>query len=377
MRKIFDGHLHTFRFKVSVRESIDLFRRQFERFNIKKCTFLSLPCDPVYGRTGLEVTDSTDNIKSIYFKKIFSPDAYAYAGLEYKHLDLKDTKAVAEDLLRQVKEYKKVGFDGMKMYEGHPNMHQVLGYKLTDEVYDLYLDQCEKENFPRIMHLAHPPYMWEFDKVDEYWRNRGCYFGPEFPTFNDLHKEVIGMMEKHPKLNFTLAHWGFLTFNKEMAEKFMSFENTKLDICPGGDNFFEVLEDKEYWLPFIEKYQDRMFYGTDSYNFEYDNEENWLRATGARPEFVQRWLSEDNEYVYAGKTFNGVKLPKEIQDKIYFDNLYKMLGEPNQVDLDYFITKCDELLKTVDENSLDRYNLWCMKNDFETMKKKGVLEYYG
>lgn len=36
MNKIFDGHLHTFRFKVPVRESIKLFSRQFERFNVEK-----------------------------------------------------------------------------------------------------------------------------------------------------------------------------------------------------------------------------------------------------------------------------------------------------------------------------------------------------
>ncbi len=375
MKKIFDGHLHTFRFKVSVRESINLFRRQFERFNIQKCTFLSLPCDPVYGQTGLEVTDSTDNIKSIYFKKVFSPNAYAYAGLEYKHLDIKDKEAVAKDLLRQVAEYKKVGFDGMKMYEGHPNMHQVLGYKLTDEVYDLYFDFCEKENFPIIMHLANPPYMWEYDKVDEYWRTRGCYFGEGFPTFEELHEEVLGMLEKHPKLNFTLAHWGFMTFNKKAMERFMAFENTKLDICPGGDNYAKIMEDTGYWLPFIEKYQDRIFYGTDSYNFEYENEENWLRATGARPIFVQNWLSEDTELsLYAMKT-KGIKLAEGIQEKILFDNLYKMLGAPNEVDLEYFIQKCEKMLETADENSLDRYNLWCMKNDFASMKEGKPLHF--
>lgn len=48
--KVFDGHLHTFRFKVSMRESIDLFKRQFERFNVEKMTFLALPCDACPGR---------------------------------------------------------------------------------------------------------------------------------------------------------------------------------------------------------------------------------------------------------------------------------------------------------------------------------------
>ena len=105
-----------------------------------------------------------------------------------------------------------------------------------------------------------------------------------------------------------------MTFNKEMAEKFMSFENTKLDICPGGDNFIEVLKDKEFWIPFIEKYSDRMFYGTDSYNFEYDNEENWTRATDNRPSMVQTFFSTNNEFQYGGKTYRGIKLAKKYRN---------------------------------------------------------------
>ena len=109
MAKVFDGHLHTFRFKVPVRESIDLFKRQFKRFGIEKGTFLALPCDPVYGKTGLEVTDPIDNVRAMYFKAVFAPNFYAYAGLQYSHLDLNDKKAVADDLLRQVKELKAIG----------------------------------------------------------------------------------------------------------------------------------------------------------------------------------------------------------------------------------------------------------------------------
>lgn len=372
--KIFDGHLHTFRFKVSVRESINLFQRQFDRFNIKKATFLSLPLDAVPGRVGIEDTDLLDNIRSIYFKSVFSPFTYAYAGLEYKGLDLSDKKAVAEDLLRQVKEFKAVGYDGMKMYEGHPNMHKVLGYDLDDEVYDLYWDWCEKENFPIIMHLANPEYMWHYDQVSEYWRARGCYFDETYPSFDGLHQEVLRMLKKHPKLNFTLAHWGFMTYNKEVAEQFMAFENTKWDVCPGDINMFNVLDDKEYWVEFIKKYSDKIFYGTDSYNFEYDNEENWLTATGRRPIFVQEFFGSDKESTYFNKKFKGIKLDKKYRKKIYYDNLSDMLGEPNKIDYDFFIKKCEKLLETVDENSLDRYNLWCMKNDFQTMQKGEKLK---
>ena len=373
--KVFDGHLHTFKFKVPVRESIDLFKTQFERFNVEKMTFLALPLDALPGKLEWGQTDEIDNIRVIYFKSVFAPNAYAYAGLEYKGLDVKDKKAVAQSLLEQVKDYKKVGYDGMKMYEGHPNHRKLLGYPLYDEIFDPYYDYCEKEGLPILMHLANPAYMWEEEKVSDYWKARGCYFDETYPTFAQFHEEIFKRLEKNPKLNFTLAHWGFLTYDKQSAEKFMSYENTKLDVCPGGDNFFNISEDKEYWIPFIEKYADRITYGTDSYNFEYDNEETWSRATGVRPVLVQKFLTTglNDEHEYIGRKYTGAGLTKVTQEKILYENLNKMLGSPNVIDYDYFINKCEKLLQIADENSLDKYNLWCMKNDFAEMKKGTFL----
>lgn len=367
--KVFDGHLHTFRFKVPVRESIDLFRRQFKRFNVEKMTFLALPCDAVPNRVEWDKTDLLDNLRVMYFKSVFSPNGYAYAGLEYKGLDTKDKKAVAADLLRQVKEYKRVGYDGMKMYEGHPNHRKLLGYSLDDEIFDPYYDYCEKEGFPIIMHLANPKYMWEEDKVDDYWKARGCFFDETYLPFDEFHAEILRRMEKNPKLRFTLAHWGFLTYNKAATEKFMSYENTMLDVCPGGPSFLEMQKDTAYWISFIEKYQDRITYGTDSYNFEYDNEENWLRATGARPSFVQNFFTMTTELNLYNEKHKGIGVSEKICNKIFYENLYNLLGEPKEIDYDYLIQKCEKLLETVDPESLDRYNLWCMKNDFESMKK--------
>lgn len=131
--------------------------------------------------------------------------------------------------------------------------------------------------------------------------------------------------------------------------------------------FFEILDDKEYWIPFIEKYADRITYGTDSYNFEYDNEENWQRATGLRPLLCHNFFASDMEHTYTGKTYTGIGLEKKLLKKIFYDNLNEMLGEPNTIDYDYFVKKCEKLLDVADPNSLDRYNLWCMKHDFQSM----------
>lgn len=366
--EIFDGHLHTFRFKVSVRESIDLFKRQFQRFNVKKMSFLALPLDAIPGKVEFEDTDLTDNIKAMYFKSVFSPNAYAYAGLEYKGLDVKNTEKLADELLRQVKEYKAVGYDGIKMYEGHPNHRKLLGYPLFHEVFDKFFDYCEKENFPILMHLANPAEFWDRNKVSDYWIARGCYFDESYPKFVDFHEEILKRMDKNPNLSLSLAHWGFLTYDKRKAEKFMSYKNTMLDVCPGGVNFFNILEDKDFWIPFIEKYSNRITYGTDSYNFEYDNEESWLKNTGNRPIFVQDFFLTDTKHFQGDREFIGVGLKKKFASKIFYENLANLLNEPNYINYDYFIEKCEKLFEKEGRDSLAGYNLWCMKNDFKSMK---------
>ncbi|MBR5900212.1 MAG: amidohydrolase family protein [Clostridia bacterium] len=377
MDKIFDGHLHTFLFKVPLRESIGLFQRQFDRFNVKKFTFLALPMDPVPGKRGVESTDNIDNLRVMYYKAAFTPNGYAYAGLEYDKLDLTDKKAVAEDLLRQVREFRKAGYDGIKMFEGHPNTRKTLGFALNDEVFDPFYEYCEKENFPIIIHVANAKYMWDKSQLSQYWIERGCAFDETYPSFDDLHQEVLGLLQKHPKLNYTVAHFGFMTYNKEVAEKFMSYENTKMDVTPGNNNYVNMDADREYWRDFIIKYSDKIVYGTDCYNFNFDNAVNFDRAIGNRPTLIKQFFETDKQIDLSANAISykikGFKIPKKYRKKIYFENNAKMHGEPNKIDFDYLIEKANEQLAKYTENDFEYYNLWCMTQDFETFKKGGKL----
>lgn len=366
----FEGHIHTFLFKVPVRESVEIFKRQFERFDVTKMVFLALPCEAEPGKLEFDKTDRMDNLRVMFYKSAFSPNGYAYAGLEYDKVDIKDKQAIAKELLRQAELYKSVGYDGLKMYEAHPNMRKLL-YAIDDEVYNGVFDFCEKEGFPITMHIANPPDFWDADKVSDYWKARGCYFDESFVSFDGLYDELMRRLDKNPKLKLKLAHWGFLTFNKANAEKYMSYPSTSVDVCPGGDNFFEILADREYWLPFIEKYADRITYGTDCYNFEYDNEENWLKVTGYRPLLVHNFLlgSTDEKYIYIDREYTAAGVSKESAEKIFFSNMQNMLGEPKKLDYDYLIAKCEELEKEKEDDTLEKYNLWCMKKEFENKKR--------
>ena len=384
MTKVFEGHTHQMFHsnKMPVRESVEVYKKQFKLTNVERVRFLALPCHarPEKNTTrgiGWNETEHIDNTKAMYFKCVFAPKGYAYAGLEYDKVDFNDKKAGAEELLRQVKEYKRVGFDGIKMFEGHPDTRYMLGCPLDDELFDLFYDFCEKEGFPIIMHLTNNPNMWDMTKINPGWLRLGRYYDERFPTFDQIQEELIRAIEKHPKLKFTLAHFGFLTFApKERVEKFMSFENTMLDLTPGGDNYFNILNDKEYWIPFIKKHIDRFTYGTDMYNFKYEGEELFTKSVTNRPNFVKRFFGTTEEYDYAGQKYRGIGLEQEMLDKIFYDNLYNLLKEPNKVDYDYFISKCDEVIKEFSVEHMEHHNIWCMKNDFISIKEKGYIEYF-
>ena len=384
MAKVFEGHTHQMYYnnKMPVRESVTLYKKAFKLTDVERVRFLALPCHARPEREnlrkiGFDETEHIDNTKAMYFKCAFSPKRYAYAGIEYDKVDFNDKKAGAKEILRQVKEYKRVGFDGMKMFEGHPNTRYMIGCPLDDEIFDPFYDFCEKEGFPIIMHLTNSPDMWDINKISAYWIGRGCYFDERFPSFDQMQEEIIRMLEKHPKLKFTLAHFGFLTFApKQRVEKFISFENTMLDVTPGGENYFNILKDKEYWIPFIKKHIDRFTYGTDMYNTLYDNARCFEISVTRRPTLVRQFFETTKEYEYSGKKYCGIGLEQTELDKLYYDNLYNLLKEPNKVDYDYFIAKCDQVIKEFKADHLEHHNIWCMKNDFISMKEKGYIDYF-
>ena len=350
--KVFEGHLH-FTFKVPVRESVEIFKQEFEETGTDKYCFLSIPSHGAVGN------DILQNSKALYYKAMFSPNAYAYAGLEYDYsLSEKDMQ---DDLLRQAKEYLSNGFDGFKMLEGMPKYRKFINFPLDDARYDKFYAYMEEQGKPIIMHLAHPRVFWDKEKLDEYWINRGCLYDESFPSFDHLINEAFGILKKFTNINLTLAHWGFLVHNRELMLKFMSYPNTRLDVTPGGEQYFEMIDDDiVWWKSFIEKYADRICYGTDLYQFEKNGVDNWKTAFHRRPDFVRNFFETDTEHFYGNQKFKGIKLDQKYLKKIYRDNLLELLGEPSKINYQYVIDRANELLKNATKESLDEYDLKCI-----------------
>ena len=340
MEKVFDSHVH-YSFEIPLEETIAIFREEFKATGTEKYAFMSLPHHA--NDYGTAVTfDDMQNIKGAYLKHVFSPNAHTFAGLEHP-LEETDKKKYADNLLKQAEEYMAAGFDGFKMLEGYPSMRKAMKMPLCDEAYDKYYSFLEENNVPVTMHIANPEENWDSMKVSEYARKVGRYCDSTYPTKAELHAEVDAIMKKHPRLRLALAHYGFLTYNIKDARRFLDdYENTVLDITPGGEQYFNMLKDWDTWHEFFVQYQDRIVYGTDFYAFPKD--EKWEENFKRRTNFVRQFFETDTEHLYIDKTFRGIKLEESIRKKIYFDNAVRELGEPKKMNVAYMIKKAEELL---------------------------------
>jgi predicted TIM-barrel fold metal-dependent hydrolase len=144
---------------------------------------------------------------------------------------------------------------------------------------------------------------------------------------------VEEVLKKHPKLRFTLAHFGFLSYDIDRAKRWLDgYEYTAFDTTPGDEQYLEMLKDWGAWSRFFEAYQDRIIYGSDFYPFQ-----------NRRPQFVRQFFETEGDFTFLGKPFRGVAMDGKILEKIYFDNMQKRMGEPKKIDFAYMRDKAEAL----------------------------------
>ena len=103
------------------------------------------------------------------------------------------------------------------------------------------------------MHIANPDENWDLDNASEYAIQQGRVYASTYISKDEITAQLFNVLEKHPKLKLTVAHFGFFSKNYSDAERFMSYENSVLDITPGGEQLINMSKDWLKWQPFFEK----------------------------------------------------------------------------------------------------------------------------
>lgn len=148
------------------------------------------------------------------------------------------------------------------------------------------------------------------------------YLHPDYPSYEDQIMARDHMLENHPNLAFIGAHLGSIEWDLgELAKRLDKFPNMSVDLSRMPYLQLHAKNDWKGTHDFFIKYQDRLVYATDrAVNATKD-------AIGMKKKLHEAWLNDWKFYVtdekitlYRYGALKGLKLPREVIDKIYLKN---------------------------------------------------------
>ncbi len=263
------------------------------------------------------------NLVVAWAKQKHPAEVYGYAVPHMKSTGPYD----GQDLLEQVKLFHRCGFDGIKMLDGKPTLRKLRGIPLDSPVYDPMFDYLEKMEIPVLYHSNDPIEFWDEKKAPAWAREAGFCYDDTYPTQEQITRETIGILKKHPNLHLTIAHFFFLSNTDDdclAAELLDTYPNLMFDLTPGWEMFEGFARKRDTWRSFFEKYADRLLYGTD------------IGGKGGERilEPLRRCLETDELVDMQGTKCYGLALPDELLKKIYRDNYRHLVQKDNPRKLD-------------------------------------------
>lgn len=200
-------------------------------------------------------------------------------------------------------------------------------------MFDPIFNYLEQNNIPVCGHIGEPLACWlPLDKMTTnndraYFKDHPeyhMYLHPEYPSYEDQIQSRDRLLEKHPRLKFIGAHLGSLEWSvEEMAKRLDKFSNMALDFAERvGHVQYQTVNDWQRVHDFFVKYQDRLMYGTDLE----ENESTPADSMKVRAHdlWVRDWKyftsGDSMESPLVNGKFKGLKLPKEVVEKLYYKN---------------------------------------------------------
>ena len=238
-----------------------------------------------------------------------------------------------------VKVWKNIGME-LKDKEGHLVM-------IDNPRFDPILNLMTEQNITLIGHLGEPKNTWlpleemtvQGDK-DYFSKNPQYHMfnHPEYPTYDDQINARDRMLEKHPNLRFVGAHLGSLEWNvDELAKRLDKFPMMAVDMAERISHLqHQAVTDWQVVHDFLIKYQDRLLYGTDLRSSASDILAKGLTdqeeiKSHAHEVWLRHWkfftMDETMKVPKVSGEFKGMKLPKEVVDKIYRKNAEEWFPE--------------------------------------------------
>ena len=208
---------------------------------------------------------------------------------------------------------------------------------LDDPKFDPIFKFIQSRNKVLLSHAGEPKNCWlpveemtvnndrdYFSKHPQYH----MYLHPELPAYEDHIEARNSMLEKHRDITFIGVHFATLEWSvKEIGAFLDRFPNAYVDCAERLSHLqVQTQENRMVVRDFFIKYQDRIIYGTDFQELE-DSDPAALKEhmyTTWMNDWKYLVTDEIMEVEQVNGSFQGLKLPKAVIDKIYKENAEKV-----------------------------------------------------
>jgi predicted TIM-barrel fold metal-dependent hydrolase len=295
------------------------------------------------------------NQQAVLLKTLYPGKFYSYAGFDYYLPQGKKQKSFEA----QAKQYMDMGFDGIKMVELKPMVYKQLGCpKVSSARYEDMWSFMEEKGYPVLFHMGDPETYWDKSRCTPMALERGWFCGDgTFPPLEAFYADTEAVLDRHPRLNMSLAHFYFLSDQIGRATEMMEkYPCVRFDITPGREMYENFSKKPEAWRDFFIRYQDRILYGTDNgwggsqdATFKYELAE--LNAS-----VMHRFLQTADVFEGYGFEVRGLDLPQKVLEKIYYKNFEQMAGSaPRDMDPRKGLAYVDEMLEVYKGSQVPHY----------------------
>lgn len=276
---------------------------------------------------------TNQNAAALYFKERYPERIYLSGALEYAPA-LTDPARAPEILARQVAALEAQGFDGLKLIEGKPQVRKLLPYPLDGPLYAELWAALERAQFPVVLHVADPDEFWDPVACPSWARQSGWdYSDGSYPTKESLYAEVDHILERHPRLRLTLAHFYFLSQDLPRAARFLdAHPNVCFDLTPHVDMYTDFSRFPAVARDFFLRYQERIIYGTDMDTRVLQRGAPGTQLILSLSWLIRAFLEKAEPFTIPGNSkataerYHGLGLPPEALAKIYSANFERMYG---------------------------------------------------
>lgn len=213
---------------------------------------------------------------------------------------------------------------------------------VDDRRFDPMWEACAAHDMPVFLHISDPeafflPTDGENERYEELAQHPDwSFYGPEFPSHNELIAARDRMIARHPNTTFVLLHVGNNAENLAAVSACLDrFPNTLVDISA---RIGELGRQPRIAQRFFDRYQDRILFGTDAVPSPWGDDVPQQLFGDDLYEIYYRFMETDDEYFdYApaeippqGRwSIYGLKLPDSVLRKVYHDNAARILHIPD------------------------------------------------